>query len=85
MAIKTINVGTKANTGAGDPLRDAMIKINENFSELSSDVVTLKQVTGVDAATGNTLVVNAIQGDLIGQDSSTIVDSATSTVTANID
>ena len=84
MAIKTINVGTKANTGAGDPLRDAMIKINENFSELSSDVVTLKQVTGVDAATGNTLVVNAIQGDLIGQDSSTIVDSATSTVTANI-
>ena len=84
MAIKTINVGTKANTGAGDPLRDAMIKINENFSELSSDVVTLKQVTGVDAATGNTLVVNAIQGDVIGQDSSVIVNASTNTFNGDL-
>ena len=34
MAIQVINVGTKANGGGGDPLRDAMIKINENFEEL---------------------------------------------------
>ena len=34
MAIQVINVGTKANGGGGDPLRDAMIKINENFAEL---------------------------------------------------
>ena len=34
MAIKVINVGTKANGGGGDALRDAMIKINENFTEL---------------------------------------------------
>ena len=34
MAIQVINVGTKANGGGGDALRDAMIKINENFEEL---------------------------------------------------
>jgi len=34
MAQKTINVGSAANSGGGDPLRNAMIKINENFTEL---------------------------------------------------
>jgi len=34
MAIQVINVGTGANSGGGDALRDAMIKINENFVEL---------------------------------------------------
>ena len=34
MAIQVINVGSKANGGGGDALRDAMIKINENFAEL---------------------------------------------------
>ena len=34
MAIQVINVGSSANSGGGDPLRSAMIKINENFTEL---------------------------------------------------
>ncbi len=34
MAIQVINVGSSANSGGGDPLRSAMIKINDNFSEL---------------------------------------------------
>lgn len=34
MAIQTINVGYLANDGTGDDLREAFIKINQNFDEL---------------------------------------------------
>ena len=34
MAIQTINIGTIANDGTGDDLRDAFIKVNNNFSDL---------------------------------------------------
>ena len=34
MAQQTINIGTSANDGTGDPLRTAFDKINDNFSEL---------------------------------------------------
>lgn len=34
MAIQTINVGLLANDGTGDDLREAFIKINQNFNEL---------------------------------------------------
>lgn len=33
MAKQVINVGATANDGTGDPLRDAMIKVNDNFDE----------------------------------------------------
>ena len=34
MAIEYINVGTIANDGTGDDLREAFVKINNNFEEL---------------------------------------------------
>ena len=34
MAIQTVNVGTSADDGSGDPLRTAFDKINDNFLEL---------------------------------------------------
>jgi len=34
MAKQTINIGTTANDGTGDPLRTAFTKVNENFTEL---------------------------------------------------
>lgn len=36
MAIQTINVGANPNDGTGDTLRDAMIKVNNNFTEIYS-------------------------------------------------
>jgi hypothetical protein len=36
MAQQIISVGTLANDGTGDPLRTAMIKVNENFTEIYS-------------------------------------------------
>lgn len=34
MAKQTINIGSSANDGTGDPLRDAFDKANDNFTEL---------------------------------------------------
>lgn len=34
MAKQTINIGSAANDGTGDPLRDAFDKTNDNFTEL---------------------------------------------------
>ena len=81
MARQTINVGSSANSGGGDALRDAMIKINDMFTELYGDVATLEAATGTDS--GGTLVVNAIQGSVIGEDSTLIVDATTSTIDAS--
>jgi hypothetical protein len=33
MALQTINIGTVANDGSGDPLRTAMDKVNDNIAE----------------------------------------------------
>jgi len=47
MAQQTINIGTTANDGTGDGLRDAMDKTNDNFIELYSvnleNIVVVKQ------------------------------------------
>jgi len=36
MTITTINIGTIANDGTGDDLREAFIKVNNNFAELNA-------------------------------------------------
>jgi len=40
MAQQTINVGTTANDGTGDVLRNAFIKTNDNFTELYTDRIS---------------------------------------------
>ena len=40
MTQQTINVGTSANDGQGDPIREAFIKCNDNFTELYNRVQT---------------------------------------------
>ena len=34
MVQSTINIGTLANDGTGDDLREVLIKVNNNFNEL---------------------------------------------------
>ena len=36
-AKQIINIGTTANDGTGDPIRDAFDKVNDNFTELYTD------------------------------------------------
>jgi len=40
MAIQYINTGSSANSGDGDSLRAAFIKVNENFRQISAVVIT---------------------------------------------
>ena len=46
MAIQTVNIGTIANDGTGDDLREAFVKVNSNFSEL--DLRSPEKTTGAN-------------------------------------
>jgi hypothetical protein len=76
MAKQLINTGSSQNKGDGDPLRTAFTKINENFSELYTDVEGL--LSRVESS-GNTIERDII-GNVIAQDSTLLVDA----VNANI-
>lgn len=49
MPLQTINVGLVANDGTGDDLREAFIKVNENFDELD---LRTESTTAVNTGTG---------------------------------
>jgi inosine/xanthosine triphosphate pyrophosphatase family protein len=72
MAQKIINVGSDANSGGGDPLRNAMVKINENFTELYADITALEDgdittdIKGSVFADDSTLLVDAVNGIIPG-------------------
>tara|TARA_B110000977_G_C11052163_1_gene482724 strand:+ start:952 stop:1893 length:942 start_codon:yes stop_codon:yes gene_type:complete len=64
MAKQIINVGTVANDGTGDPIRSAMSKTNENFTELYTsveDIVVPTSITNLgisDGTVGQVLTTN---------------------------
>jgi hypothetical protein len=49
MALQTINVGLLANDGTGDDLREAFIKVNQNFDDLD---LRTESTTAQNAAVG---------------------------------
>lgn len=70
MAIQVINVGNLANDGTGDDLREAFIKVNQNFDELDLRAANIEGANvGVGGftifkeKTGNTLNFRALQPD----------------------
>ena len=79
MAKQTINLGTSANKGDGDPLRTAFDKVNDNFDELYVD---LKQVKSAQTG-GGTLIVDTI-GSVHATDSTLLVDGNNSKITGPI-
>ena len=82
MAQKNINIGSSANKGDGDPLRTAFSKAEDNFTELYSRLVTVEAQSGI-ANPGGAVIQQSIIGSVIGEDSTTIIDHATSTIIAN--
>lgn len=63
MAIQLINIGQIANDGTGDDLREAMIKINQNFEEL--DLRDDEQTTASNLGSiGEGIFSNRINYDL---------------------
>lgn len=87
MAQQTINIGTTANDGTGDPLRTAFDKVNDNFTELynddAGDVDSVNGATGVvvldsdDISEGSTNLYNQTHtGDVTGSTALTIANNA---------
>ena len=60
MAQQTINIGSSANDGTGDPLRTAFDKINDNFSELYGASPFGQQIT----ISGNKISSNTTNANL---------------------
>lgn len=65
MAKQTINIGTSANDGTGDPLRTAMDKTNDNFTELYNGAGGVAD----GAVTTAKLAADAVDGTKISDDS----------------
>jgi len=80
MAKQTINVGSTANDGTGDKLRDAFVKVNANFTELYSDdlgdVNSIIAGTGisVSSATGDVTVTNSAPDQTVSLTEGTGID-----------
>ena len=68
MAKQTINIGTTANDGTGDPIRTAFDKVNDNFTELyNDDAGDVNSITATapierDSATGAVTISLADDG-----------------------
>jgi hypothetical protein len=77
MAKQTVNLGSSANDGTGDPLRTAFDKINDNFDEIYSVSAV---GTNVDI-TGNKITSTNTNGNLVLDTNGTgivVVDTSTS-------
>ena len=80
MAKQTVNIGTSANKGDGDPLRSAFDKINDNFNEVYPRLDSLEVATN---SSGN-MIEQSIIGSVFGADSTQLVDGLNSTINGPI-
>lgn len=64
MAQQTINIGTVANDGTGDYIRDAFDKANDNFTELYAGLVGLFDPKGATDCSANPNYPAALNGDV---------------------
>lgn len=64
MARQTINIGTNANDGTGDPLRTAFDKINDNFAELYGADGDSNTLAGDLDLNGNSIVTTRSNEDI---------------------
>ena len=60
MSKQTINIGTTANDGTGDPLRTAFDKVNDNFDEVYGNSFVIESRIANNAVTFNKISNNTI-------------------------
>lgn len=89
MSMQLINIGAAANDGTGDTLRNAAIKINENFQEIyqltgitsSYNTITMSNLTplpepiNININTGTSVFRPAIAGQSDGNKTAELDDS----------
>ena len=82
MAIQTINIGTIANDGTGDDLREAFVKVNSNFTELNAK--DPEKTTGANLGSSGSGVFAQLSGaemqfkKIVGGTSTTLTEDANS-------
>lgn len=87
MAQQSLNYGASANDGTGNPLRDAMIKVDENFDELYADIAALEAAVVVPYggygmagnATATTIAVAGTYYKVLGTTTANTLDGFTHT------
>lgn len=62
--LDTINVGNLANDGTGDDLREAFIKVNNNFTELNTALVNVETPEGQNLGSGTGVFAQKIDETL---------------------
>jgi hypothetical protein len=78
--ITNVNIGTAANSGNGDPLRTAFIKLNENDNFLATNKV-VAAINADNATTATNLAGNVTINDQFGN----LLVYLQSTITTNVD
>jgi len=85
MAIKKINVGQLANDGTGDDLREAFIKVNDNFDELiveiSNAIDTEAENTGAGKQIFREKLGNTLRFKTLNQGANILITDATDSLT----
>ena len=86
MALQTINIGTLANDGTGDDLREAFIKVNQNFDDLDLRSPVSTTVTNL-GNTGQGVFAQKVGAELqlkkLVQGSNVTLTSSTTGITIN--
>jgi hypothetical protein len=86
VTISTVNVGTTANDGTGDDVRDAFVKVNNSMANLKIgvDEITLNQANTTLAKVANLQVTNRVIGNVYLYGSDTIyIDGSPVTTAGN--
>ena len=80
MAITSINLGNIANDGTGDDLREAFIKVNDNFTELNEIVVEIPLTASNIGITGEGVFAGTTNNTLQFKK---LIPGANTTITSN--
>ena len=86
MALQTINIGTLANDGTGDDLREAFIKVNQNFDDLDlrlPESTTVSNLGNTGEGVFAQKVGSALQLKKLVQGSNVTLTSSTTGITIN--
>ena len=78
MAKQTIGIGTSANDGTGDPLRDAFDKVNDNFDEVYSAFTFASN----NATVANNVLIGNSTVNSVANSTTVSISNSTSEVTA---
>ena len=78
MAKQTIGIGTSANDGTGDPLRDAFDKVNDNFNEVYSAFTFASN----NATAANNILIGNSTVNSVANSTTVSISNSTSEVTA---